>query len=186
MNSSIKVYFFFLGILVFSILFILNPPEGGKKQERSQEEVAPLEVNDFVLLSVENNKPEARVVGKRGMQFEDREEFWDFSLTNYNPEIGGLKSLKTKNNEEIFYAFHGIRRNNSYFFDGGVTYSNADGMSFEAQKGFFLLKQKIFRTQGEFVLKTKEGEFSGIDLYYNGNTQQLEANRPQGTIWLEK
>lgn len=164
----------------------MQPPEGEQKKQRNQEEIATLEVNYFVFLSVKNNKPEARVVGQKGMQYEDREEFWNFTLTNYDREIGGLKSLRAQNNEETFYASHGIRRDDRYLFEGGVKYANADGMSFEAQKGTFLLKQKIFKTEGEFFVKTQDGEFAGSNLYYNGNTQELRANKTQGKIWLNQ
>lgn len=186
MNSFARVYAFFLGILFFSIVFILFPPEGKQKRQRNNEEVATLEVNDFTLFSVANNLPEAKVIGKKGLQFEDREEFWDFSLTNYNPEIGGLKSLKARENEETFYVFHGIKKNDRYLFDGGIKYSNLDGVEFEAQKGVFYLQNRIFQTEGEFWMKTQEGEFAGNDLFYDAKKQMMRANLPRGKIWFEE
>lgn len=186
MNSSYKTYLFFLGILTFSILFILKPPEGKQVERRNYEEVATLEVKDFTLLSVAENQLELKVIGKRGMQFEDREEFWDFSFINYNPSIGGLKALKSSNGgQETFYVYHGIQKADFYFFEGGVKYQNADGIMFESLNGEYFIKDKIFRTQGEFELQTKDGIFKGFNLYYDGASQQINAEFPKGKIWLE-
>lgn len=186
MNSSYKTYAFFLGILVFSVFFILRAPEGKEVEKRNNEEVASLEINDFILLSVAENKLELKVVGKKGMQFEDREEFWDFSLVNYNPSIGGLKALKTQSgSEEIFYAHHGIQKADFYFFEGGVKYQNAEGIIFEALNGEYFIKEKIFKTKGEFEIQTQEGNFKGLNLHYDGTSQEINAQSPKGKIWLE-
>lgn len=186
MNSSYRTYIFFLGILSFSIFFILKPPENTQVEKRNNEEVATLEVNDFTLLSVADNKLELKVVGKRGMQFEDREEFWDFSLVNYNPSIGGLKALKSQSGvEETFYAHHGIQKADFYLFEGGVKYQNAEGIIFEALNGEYFMKEKIFKTKGEFEFQTQDGIFKGLNLHYDGISQEIDAQSPKGKIWLE-
>lgn len=172
--------------MAFSIFFILKPPESKQVEKRNNEEVATLEVNDFTLLSVADNQLELKVVGKRGMQFEDREEFWDFSLVNYNSSIGGLKALKAQNGgEETFFAHHGIQKTDFYLFEGGVKYQNAEGMRFEALNGEYFIKEKIFKTKGEFELQTQDGIFKGLNLYYDGISQDIEAQSPKGKIWLE-
>ncbi|WP_156923065.1 hypothetical protein [Helicobacter pametensis] len=170
---------------MFSILFIVRPPEGEQKKNRNQEEIATLEVLDFTLFSAVGNYPETKIVGRRGMQFENRDEFWDFYLTNYNRDIGGLRALKTQGDEENFYVAHGIKRDDRYIFNGEIYYSNTDGMSFKANKGVFYLKQRIFQTDGAFFMQTKEGEFEGENLKYEGISQRMEAQFPKGNIWLE-
>lgn len=186
MNASYKTYVFFLGVLLFSIFFVLKPPEGGESKERNNEEVAILEVSDFTLLSVVENRLEFQVTGKRGMQFEDREEFWDFSLINYSPSLGGLKALKSqKNMRETFYASHGIQKQDLYLFQGGLKYENTDGVAFEALDGEYLMKEKIFKAKGAFSIQTPEGRFKGIDLHYDASSQEVNAESPKGMIWLE-
>lgn len=172
--------------MAFSVFFILKPPESKQIEQRNNQEVATLEVNDFTLLSVAENQLELKVVGKKGMQFEDREEFWDFSLVNYNPSIGGLKALKTQSGtEETFYAHHGIQKIDFYFFEGGVKYQNAEGIMFEALNGEYFIKEKIFKTKGEFEFQTQDGIFKGLNLYYDGVLQEINAEFPKGKIWLD-
>lgn len=167
-------------------MFILKTPEQKQNQHRDYEEVATLEVRDFILLSVMENQLELKVIGKRGMQFEDREEFWDFSLDNYNPSIGGLKALGTKKaNQETFFVHHGIQKADFYLFEGGVKYQNSDGIAFKSLNGEYFIKNKIFKTQGEFEFQTKDGIFNGLNLYYDGTTQQINAKSPKGKIWLD-
>ena len=185
MNSFLKTYAFFGGILIFSIVFILKPPEGDSEGKRNQEEIATLEIDEFVLLNVVDQKPEMKIVGMKGKQFADREEFWNFNLTNYNVQRGGLKALKAQNNEENFWVSHGIRQEDRYLFDGGVQYSNMDGVSFKAIEGIYRLKEKIFQTKGDFSVITKEGSFRGENLYYDAVSGQLNAKFPRGKIWLE-
>lgn len=185
MNSFLKTYAFFLSILLLSVAFVLKPPEGDARQQRSQEKIAALEIDDFVLLSVVDKKPEMKVVGKKGKQFLDFEEFWDFNLVNYSTKGGGLKALKTENNEESFFVSHGLRQEDAYFFDGGIKYRNADGMSFEAIEGVYRPKERIFEAKGSFSAITKEGNFRGKDLYYDAVSGQLNAKFPKGKIWLD-
>lgn len=185
MSSLFRIYAFFFSVLIFSIVFVLKPPENQSKIEHNQEEVAMLELDHFTLFSVVDQKPEAKIVGRKGKQFSDREEFWDFYLTNYNTNAGGLKALNAQNNEEHFFIRHGVHREDRYVFDGGITYSNADGMKFEALDGVYFSQKRIFKTQGKFKAQTRDGIFEGEDLYYDSISEQMQAKFPKGQIWLE-
>lgn len=184
MSSSLKTYLFFLCILAFSIFFVARPPEGGEKKERSKEEVATLEINNFTLYSIKESKPELLVLGLRALRYEDREEFFDFFLANY-----GLQREKEKdfNQEDIeyFQVGHAIKRKDRYWFYKGIDYMSEGGMSFEAIEGIYNSKEKIFDSIGEFSFANQDGSFEGKNLHYDANKQVINALNPKGKIWLE-
>lgn len=181
MNSFYKTYIFFLGFLIFSIYFILEPPEGKARIQSNTQEVPILEVDHFKFYTLFRNQPDMLVVGTKAKQFKDREEFWEFFLTNFdvkssiNQEMGKI---------EYFDVKYGIRRGKKYEFYDGFTYSNDEGIKFKSKEGIYLSEQKIFQGNGEFEFENSQGIFNGNNLFYNGQTEELKADLPRGKIWL--
>lgn len=184
MSSSLKTYLFFLSILGFSIFFVARPPEGGEKKERSKEEIATLEINQFTLYSIKDSKPELLVMGERALRFDDREEFFDFFLANYGLVRGDKKEFE-KEDIEYFQVGHAIKKKDQYFFSKGIDYLSEGGMSFVAKEGIYNSKKKIFDSIGEFEFANQDGVFEGKNLHYDGGKQEVDALEPKGKIWLE-
>lgn len=184
LSSSLKTYLFFLSILAFSIFFVVRPPEGGAKMERSKEEVATLEINQFTLYSIQQSKPELLVMGSKALRFDDREEFFDFFLANYGYARGENKEFD-KEDIEYFQVGYAIRKKDQYWFSKGIDYLSEGGMRFVAKEGIYNAKDKIFDSIGEFEFANKDGVFEGINLHYDGSKQEVNALKPKGKIWLE-
>lgn len=182
MNSFYKAYIFFLGFLIFSIYFILEPPEGKKRIDYNTQEVAILELNRFKFYVFSYNQPDILIVGEKAKQFKDREEFWDFSLTNFNAKANVEKNRANK--IEYFDVKYGIRREKKYEFYDGFAYSNNEGVKFRSKEGLYLSEQKIFQGNGEFEFENLQGIFRGKNLFFNGRTEELKAELPRGKIWL--
>lgn len=184
MSSSLKTYLFFLSILFFSVYFVVRPPESGEKKERSNEEVATLEINQFTLYSIRQSKPELLVVGSRALRYDDREEFYDFFLANYGMQREGKQEFKQED-IEYFKVGHAIKRKNKYWFYQGIDYLSENGMSFVAKEGIYNSDEKIFDSIGAFEFQSQEGTFVGENLHFDGEKQVLNASNPKGKIWLE-
>lgn len=184
MSSSLKTYLFFLSILAFSIFFVAKPPEGGEKKERSKEEVATLEINQFALYSIRESRPELLVIGSKALKFDDREEMFDFFLANFGIARSKNSSFK-KEDVEYFKVGHAVKKKDKYFFYRGIDYLNEAGMSFVAKEGIYNSWIKVFDSIGDFELKNQDGTFAGVNLHYDGIKQEMSALSPRGEIWLE-
>ncbi|RDU72184.1 hypothetical protein [Helicobacter brantae] len=184
MSSSLKTYLFFLCILFFSVYFVVQPPEGGEKKERSNEEVATLEINQFTLYSIRESKPELLVVGLKALRYDDREEFFDFFLANFGLQREKKKDFKQED-IEYFKVGHAIKKKDMYWFYKGIDYLSEGGMSFVAKEGIYNSSAKIFDSIGYFQFQSQEGNFEGENLHFDGEKQVLDANNPKGKIWLE-
>ena len=184
MSSSLKTYAFFLCILCFSVYFVLRPPEGGEKKERSDEEVATLEVNHFTLYSIKESKPELLVVGSKALQYNDREVFFDFFLANYGMQRGEKKEFRVED-IEYFKVGEAIKKKDTYWFYNGIDYLNEGGRSFVAKEGIYDANAQVFDSVGHFEFASYEGEFEGENLHFDGKNQVFYANNPKGKIWLE-
>lgn len=184
MKSSLKVYAFFLCILIFSIYFVLRPPEKLEKIQRGQEEVATLELQNFALYLIKEKKPQLLVIGSKAYRFDQREEFVDLFLANYGLER--KNQAFTQKDIEYFRVGKAIKKKDIYEFSAGIDYLNESGVEFRAEKGDYDAQNKRFEGRGDFELKNTEGKFWGEDLHYDGITSEMHASLPRGMVWLEQ
>lgn len=163
---------------------MIYPPEGGERKERSDEEIATLEVSQFILYSIRHSKPELLVAGSRALRFDDREEFFDFFLANFGLQREKNKEFKAQD-IEYFKVSHAIKRREKYWFYNRIDYLNEAGVSFGAKEGVYDSQAKIFDSIGEFEFHNQDGSFAGLNLHFDGDKQEFSAFSPKGKIWLE-
>ncbi|ANV97497.1 hypothetical protein BBW65_01115 [Helicobacter enhydrae] len=184
-TSAISVYLFFVGVLVFSVFFVLKPPAKKSKTQLHRGDVAMIEIRQFTLFLVENKRLEMIIRGEKAMRFNDYDQFEDFFIAHYPQDTMKIKKIGSADGAEYFYVNRGVKRGSIYEFYDGMDYRQEGGYSFNTNRGNYDSKNRLFVGEGPFELRNKDGVFTGSNLYYDARTKFVSADNPKGNMWLE-
>lgn len=167
-----KLTHFFIVMLGFSLsLFVFLRPEVLVKP--SGEEVAQLELEDFILYEIDKTGVTSVVSGTSGKQYETRYEVENAHYIENKNKLGEhLYADRARFEEDIAYLNENVR------------YFREDGLSFESDKAVYdTLNEKLY-VPDDFVLTQNENVIYGKELHYDSKTGKIKADTIDANYYI--
>jgi LPS export ABC transporter protein LptC len=158
---SANYFFLSVGAVLLLILLLFRPMQ---TQTEVTQEVAQLELFDFVLHELDQQGLRNVLSGSEGKRFTDRYVIKDVNYTD-----------NTKKYVENMRSDTGVYKGNVVTLEGNVRYHRKDGIYFNSEKATFDQNQSVARTHGKFVLTRVSDRVQGDDLYYNSDSGKIKA-----------
>lgn len=170
-----KVYLFFFGLLVVSLLSILLFHDEQPTHKEIGTEVPNIEINNFMLSVMSEEALQMQGNGSRALRYSDKEVIYNLHINQKNKDI-----------LEYMSAHEAINKNNTYFFPQGVEYNNTQGIYFWSESGVYDARARVFSGQGKFNLKNNDMQGNGVQISYDALKNAITAHTIQANINMGK
>jgi len=168
-----KLTHFFVLMLVLSLsLFVLLKPESISPS--TGEEIAQLEIEDFIVYEIDKTGVTSVVSGTVGKQY----------TAYYEVENAHYIENKNQLGEHLYADYAKFEKNIAYLNDN-VRYFREDGLSFESNKAVYNTKAEKLYVPDDFILTQNENVVYGKELHYNSKTGKIEAEKIEANYFMD-
>ncbi|WP_104760600.1 hypothetical protein [Helicobacter cetorum] len=172
-SNSVLNFFIILSIITIGLIFFFLRSQ--PTSIISKENIPKIELENFKAFQMSEDVIDLSIQGKKALQYDDYEIFFDSKISRYNENaIESVQSKEAKRQQDL------------YFFPKGVTYTRSDNSSFWSETGVYNHKEQNFKGKGKFVLVSDEGEIKGLDINYSHNAQRIQAQNVQAELLLDE
>jgi len=174
MAVSANTFFIVIALILGSILLFIRPQEL-KVTDRSNEDIAEMELRNFTLYELDTEGLKNIMLGKYGFQYKDRIEVEEIDYTDSTRDL--------RNN---ILADYGIYNNDSIItLEGNVRYYREDGMILTTDEAVIDQNKETILTPGPFKIEQDNDNVVGNKLYYDRNAGTTHAKRVTGYFTLK-
>lgn len=175
-NILYRIYGFFFALLALSLSSVIFLTSDDTLHKNIGVEIPNIEIHGFTLYTINPQQTQTITDGYKALRFSDHEELFDVLVNQLNKD----------NLHEYLSSSFVISKDRIYTFPQGVDYLRLDGLSFWSQKGIYEYQKHIFSGKGNFILRNTNTNASGLNIYYNGTQEIIQADSMKADISLQK
>ena len=169
---AIKFLYYFLSVFAVIMLFLLYQKPYNIPTDKNSKDRPSIEITDMVNYSINTEGISYIVKATKVLRFTDRDEFYNIDATRKSKKIF-LENLK---------ANSGILIKDNLKLKGSVEYQNSDNIKFKSQKLDYNLKEKVFRSDVDFILEDSRSITHGSSIVYKSDEGKIYANNIKSII----